>query len=91
MVQVSIRVSGAAAVQKWASRLSSSGGFEFTFGAAKAEANARLRPSLNIVDFDGVDCSAEDVDEFESLDNNRGAVCLALFQFRFLVGEMTPR
>ena len=27
----------------------SSSVFDFTFGAAKAEANARLRPSLNIV------------------------------------------
>jgi hypothetical protein len=39
--------------------------FDFTLGAAKAEANARLRPSLNIVGGTAIDCSAGGVDDID--------------------------
>lgn len=61
--------------------------FYSTFGAAKAEANARLRPSLNIVAETALMAQPEMLMDLV-LEN---LVCRRWLRAGFLVGEMTPR
>lgn len=70
-------------------KANSSSVFDFTLGAAKAEANARLRPSLNIVLETALVVQPEML--MISILKRSKSSRRRWFQSGFLVGEMTPR